>query len=50
MSFGARVGVYEGVALGTGVGASRRGSGLGRVERVWAWAGVWACFQFSVFW
>ena len=25
-----------GVAVGTFVGASRRGSGLGRVERVWA--------------
>ena len=35
--------VYGGVAVGTGVGASRRRSGLGRVGRVWARAGVWAC-------
>ena len=35
--------VYAGVA--TGVGASWRGSGLGRVGRVWAWASVWACIS-----
>ena len=35
--------VFAGVVVGTGVGASRRGSGLGRVVRVWARAGVWAC-------
>ena len=55
--------VHAGVAMGTGVGASRRGSGLGRVG---AWASAWASgseflflffsiwllvfsFQFSVF-
>ena len=38
-----RVCENAGVAVGTGVGASRRGSGLGRVGRVWARAGVWAC-------
>ena len=35
--------VHAGVAVGTGVGASRRASGPGRVRRVWARAGVWAC-------
>ena len=34
---------YAGVAVETGVGASRRGSGLGSVVRVWARAVVWAC-------
>ena len=35
--------VRAGVAVGTGAGASRCGSGLRSVGRVWAWAGVWAC-------
>ena len=41
------------MAVGTGVGASRRGTGLGcvgRVGRVWVRAGVWACgSKFLVF-
>ena len=42
---GASVCVFAGVLVGTAIGASRRGSGLGRVGRVWACVGV----QFSVF-
>ena len=46
---GVRVCVYADVAAGTGVGASRRWSGLGRVGPVWAWTGVWACSFLSFY-
>ena len=54
VEFWVRVCVFAGVAVGTGVGASRRVLVLG-VWRVWARAGVWACgskfsiCEFSVF-
>ena len=43
--------VHAGVAMGTGVGASRRGSGLGRVARVgrvWASGSEFLFLFFSV--